>query len=253
MCTVSIVWHAGGVRLVSNRDERRTRARASVPRVHEVGSQRVVYPTDPEGGGTWVGVNSDGLIAALLNRTDSSSAATSAATCRRIESRGAVVPHVLAAATMHQALDRVRDLAGEPFAPFRLALVRHRALWIVTGGGTAGLTIESHPLLTSFVLASSALGDRLVEAPRRMLFHTLQAAHERDPLEAQAVFHRHRWPARPEISVLMSRADARTVSRTRIDVPAGTSMVRTGWGRLRRKTRIALEYCDIADTGDAPC
>jgi len=35
---------------------------------------------------------------------------------------------------------------------------------------------------------------------------------------AQDAFHTHQWPDRPEISVFMERSDARTVSRTRVEV-----------------------------------
>jgi hypothetical protein len=46
----------------------------------------------------------------------------------------------------------------------------------------------------------------------------------------QRVFHRHAWPARPEISVLMSRPDAATVSRTVLDVSDGA--IRMHYSRI---------------------
>jgi hypothetical protein len=251
MCTVSIVSHATGVRLVCNRDEKRTRARALSPRVQEVGGRRVLFPIDPDGGGTWVGVNSSGLVAAVLNRTapvESSSFAPR--TAHQMKSRGAIVPHVLASATLDAAIERTETLSRIPFAPFRLVLLRHRALWIVTGGGDDSLAIERSPLLASFVVASSSLGDRLVEAPRRALFGELASKHPGSPLEAQAAFHAHRWPARPEISVVMSRRDARTVSRTQIDIVAftpGTQAHRS----LPTTPHIEMTYGEISE-GDGP-
>jgi hypothetical protein len=86
-----------------------------------------------------------------------------------------------------------------------------------------------------------------------MLFQKLLAACGCAPLEAQACFHRHRWSARPEISVLMSRADARTVSRTQIDILAGRSKMRADCGLSMTEALIAMEYRELADTGATPC
>jgi hypothetical protein len=248
MCTVSIVLHAGGVRLVCNRDERRTRARALAPRVHDLGGRRALFPVDPDGGGTWVGVNSEGLIAAVLNRTDAGSdAARRARGTPTFASRGAIVPHVLAAATLEEAMDRVASLHHVAFARYRLLVTRHRTLWIVTGGGTDNVRAERQPLLTSFVLASSSLGDRLVEVPRRRLFEHFVVIRRGAPLEAQAAFHAHRWRARPEISVVMSRADARTVSRTQIDIGAHTADGRAARGEASIGKGIAMTYREIPE------
>jgi hypothetical protein len=38
------------------------------------------------------------------------------------------------------------------------------------------------------------------------------------PAVAQDAFHHHQWPGRGELSVLMSRADARTVSITTVEI-----------------------------------
>ena len=52
-----------------NRDERRDRRAATPPAVHRLQHRTAIYPVDPVGGGTWIGVNDAGLAAALLNRT----------------------------------------------------------------------------------------------------------------------------------------------------------------------------------------
>lgn len=249
MCTVSIVSHANGVRLVCNRDEKRARARALTPRLRELGGRCALFPIDADRGGTWVGVNSSGLVAVLLNRTVPAQIGSVAGQpCCGFESRGAIVPHVLTAATIDEAVDRIGTLSKVPFAAFRLLLLRHRALWTLTGGGDDTLAVERTPLLTSVVVASSSLGDHLVEVARQRLFHELLSKYRGSPLEAQSAFHAHQWPARPEISVLMSRHDARTVSRTRIDVVAsrpGAQILRS----LAATPRIEMRYHEIPETG----
>ena len=72
------------------------------------------------------------------------------------------------------------------------------------------------------MFTSSSLGDQIAFTPRQSLFVSLVLGGS-DPLADQAAFHRHRWQARPEISVEMVREDAATVSRTAGEV-RGRSM-----------------------------
>jgi len=68
MCTLSW-WAAETERgVLFNRDEKRTRSHGSAPEISE-GPQgcRILAPKDPDAGGTWIGVNSTGLIVAVLN------------------------------------------------------------------------------------------------------------------------------------------------------------------------------------------
>src|SRR5262249_23772703 len=90
----------------------------------------------------------------------------------------------------------------------RTATVEHRA------GATA---ITQQRLDRPLLFTSSSLGDAIVERPRRGLFERFMRS-RRDPLDAQARFHRHRWPDQPQVSVCMSREDAATVSHTVVDV-----------------------------------
>ncbi len=65
---------------------------------------------------------------------------------------------------------------------------------------------------------SSGLGDARVAA-RLDLFEEMVAGP--GPTAAlQDAFHRHEWPERPEISVMMRRTEARTVSVTTLEVEA---------------------------------
>jgi hypothetical protein len=114
------------------------------------------------------------------------------------------------------------------FAPFRLVGVEP-----VNDAGAAhpfrvrearwDLSTLSHetPELGAACFVSSALGDPLVK-PRLALFEAMVRGPFDAPGPAQALaqdrFHRHVWPGRSEISVLMSRPDARTVSITSVEV-----------------------------------
>jgi len=211
MCTVTIVPRDDGFRLVCNRDERRDRPAATPP--HAPPGWTALYPIDPLGGGTWVGVNAAGLAAAVLNRT-----ADPGAPRRPGESsRGRLVPLVLAHGSMGAAMQEARALDASAFAPFGLVVVHRQAVGVLTSDGRR-LSLETSRLSAPILFTSSSLGDALVDPPRRALFDRLMTGGPGAWLRAQRAFHRHQWPRRLDISVLMARADAGTVSRTAIDV-----------------------------------
>ncbi len=232
MCTVTIIpLHTGGFRLVTNRDERRSRLAALPPRVMPIGvagsaTVRCVWPIDGEAGGTWIGASECGTVLTLLNVNDD---AARAATPPResLRSRGGIVLEVLrglaigergaslpAGARLSAVARLIERMELEVYAPFRLV-----------GACDDGVVefrwdrarLQSRRLnLVPACFVSSGLGDHRVQ-PRLALWDGWLARHGATP-EAQDEFHRHQWPEHHEISVLMSRADARTVSTTAAEI-----------------------------------
>ena len=222
MCTVTVIpLGDAGFRLVTNRDERRDRPAALPPRRTTLPDTGIaaLWPVDPTGGGTWVGVTDLGIAASTLNlnlRPDSETPRPPSA-----RSRGAIIPAILTAPTAADAAEAVRAMRIDAMLPFRLIVVDASESWIARWDGDA-LTIdraESGPVC----LVSSGLGDRLVK-PRLELFDQGVLTPGSTPARQDA-FHAHRWPDRPEISVAMERAAARTVSTTIVEVmPSRVSM-----------------------------
>ena len=70
MCTVTFIPAGGNFFFTSNRDEQAGRQLADFPVVHEVKGQRLLFPKDPQGGGTWIGAHESGHIGVLLNGAD---------------------------------------------------------------------------------------------------------------------------------------------------------------------------------------
>lgn len=222
MCTVSVIEHPGGYRLVTNRDVSRERAEADPPAWHEVsGGVQACWPMDPDGGGTWVGVNDRGVTLCLLNRNLEPTPAPDPDWV----SRGGLIPRLLAVASAPRAIEALIEWGDPRCAPFRLVAVDRtdagvRAIEAVYELGD----IETREFpggrrFRPLCWASSGLGDSRVQV-RVPLFDEMVA---RDPTPgAQDAFHRHQWPDRPELSVLMARPDARTVSITTIEVGTGT-------------------------------
>lgn len=238
MCTVTIIplldprGEPAGLRLATNRDESRLRATAEPPDLHERAGLRCVWPVDPMGGGTWVGVNETGLVAALLNRNDGSPRPTQPAA----RSRGEIVPLLLEQSDVSAAGQVVARLPAAAFLPFTIVATDRRQLVHATSdGGAVRVSQEEHGI-RPLMFTSSGLGDALVEPPRRRLFNAWFGDDPSEWKRLQDAFHRHRWPDAAHLSVRMDRQDARTVSLTTIEV--GPSIVR-------------MSYCEFFPDGTA--
>jgi uncharacterized protein with NRDE domain len=213
MCTVSLIESTRGLRLVANRDEQRSRARALPPvEVDLAGTGlRALMPIDPVSGGTWIAVNTAGLAVALLNVNPPKSDAPAPP-----RSRGEIVPRLAECRSLDALVDRALALDHRVYAPFRLVGARRdHVVEIVPGTRSVHRTKTSVPVM----FTSSGLGDEQVEGPRRELFErTVLDDDTTDLGSRQDRFHAHRWPERPHLSVLMTRPDALTVSRTVVEI-----------------------------------
>lgn len=219
MCTVTVVPHERGVRLVCNRDEQRTRPTALSPRVYDLGERRAVFPVDPRGGGTWVGVNDIGLAAALLNVQRTAPAIDDD---QPKQSRGLVVRELLRSRSLTDAAATVTGLNPHALEPFRVVILHENGVAVVAADETASMRCTRLLLDRPLLFTSSSLGQMLVEPPRQRLFDRMVVRNRNGWLEGQARFHDHQWRRRPEISVRMERRDALTVSRTTIDITNDT-------------------------------
>ena len=208
MCTVSAVFSAdrSALRLMINRDERRLRKQARPPAWFESDGVAAAWPVDQEAGGTWSAVTANGLAFAMLNVSGS---ALSAERDGRQISRGDIIPFLAAAVDTADAERRfVAGPAQWPCRPFKLLVASMNGLLLLTPHAAAEIDAPC-------VLSTSSLGDHLVEEPRRGLFDELLRG-SASAWQAQDRLHQHAWPDRRHLSVLMSRADACTVSRTEI-------------------------------------
>jgi hypothetical protein len=208
MCTVSAAGSPDGaaLRIVINRDERRLRMQARPPVPCSVYGVRALWPVDQEAGGTWTAITENGLAFALLNVA---APGPLPAPGEEPVSRGAVIPYLARSTDVDDAERRfVSGPARWPCRPFKLLVASCDRLVLLTPQGSVDLD-------TPVVLSTSSLGDELVEAPRHALFQELLAS-SGSTWQAQDRLHQHAWPDRRHLSVLMSRSDACTVSRTEI-------------------------------------
>jgi hypothetical protein len=224
MCTVTALprsllsrtWRSDPLllRVACNRDERLTRPAAVPPMLMNAGACSAVMPIDPESGGTWIAANDMGVVLAILNANPGWPVP------RGDVSRGLIIPSLVASTTVSEALRRAQDLRANRYAPFRLLLFDRYQL--VECWPEAGRIRHRRSFLYGAVMrTSSALGDAVVTRPRRALFTRVFHAPD-DPCAAQDRFHEHVWPGREAVSVNMRRPDARTMSRTIVEIGLNT-------------------------------
>ncbi len=218
MCTVTIIPQGPvGFRMLCNRDEQRTRPPAQSPQHVKLDEFDAVMPIDPVGGGTWIAATDHGLVMTLLNM-NLKLASPSLTGASAKESRGWIITELIKSANFERACEGARRIDGGRFNPFRLVIANCEQLAVATCDG-AEVHVERRAMPgRPWMITSSGLGDELVEGPRRELFDGWFGDERAAWGERQRAFHRHAWPEKPELSVCMSRPDARTVSVTSVTV-----------------------------------
>jgi len=226
MCTVTAVLLAQDagrsftgapvLRVICNRDEKRTRTEAIPPVCRRFADRTAILPIDPLSRGTWVGVNDAGLVLCLLNASAPPIPKLGAA----LRSRGDIIPSLLHCESVAEVANRIDCIDPQQFPPFRLLAVSRDQRAVMTADRSQIRVQPTRSMNDPCMLTSSSLGDELVDIPRRELFRELLRSSQ-DLAGAQHRFHTHRWPDRPHLSVHMSRPDARTVSRTIVEVAGG--------------------------------
>jgi hypothetical protein len=211
MCTMSVIRTGRDVlRIVFNRDELLTRPPGLPPMRFRAGRHDAIMPVDPQSQGTWIAASDAGLVLAVLNVNDGTRSVGKV-------SRGRIIPQLLDSCSLREAIDAASELVSNyGFGKFRLIAIDRETCGQLRFDGRQ-IEISFGPTDLPMMFTSSGLGDSLVDPPRRKLFHQL-LGHAMSPRAAQDEFHRHCWPDRPHLSVRMSRADARTVSQTLVEV-----------------------------------
>jgi hypothetical protein len=130
--------------LAANREEDPQRPTAP-PGLHRAGPRRVLCPLDRRHGGTWLGVNDAGVVAALTNLAGVPAPAEA-------RSRGEATLRALAADDAASGVEGVRTLLGvERLRPLQMVIAdARRCFWL-----RHGVTLESRELDDRVVLASN--------------------------------------------------------------------------------------------------
>jgi uncharacterized protein with NRDE domain len=154
VCTLIILLRPGQdwpVLIAANRDELRGRPSAP-PARHWPDRPEVVAGLDVEAGGSWLGCNDHGLVAAVMNRTGTLGARPGK------RSRGELVLEALDHAQADAAAGALADLNPQAYRPFNLVVADpRRAYWLRHGGEGA---VRVHPVPPGLhLLADTELDD----------------------------------------------------------------------------------------------
>ena len=206
MCTVTIQRDKDIVRVTMNRDERHERIETGL---YSDGTQHaLLFPEDGSSGGTWIGVNADGVMACLMNRYDQPPEPS------RI-SRGSIVVDALARGEIahieYWLRNGFRPVRFNPFTLFVVTCQRTLCLeW--TSATCQWLDLPVQPWI--MVTSSSENAVAVTHYRQRQFEHWLkQGAPFRNGI---AGFHFQHDAAALDRSILMSRPHSHTKSLTQI-------------------------------------
>ena len=166
MCTVVILRRPGDawpLLLAGNRDERIDRPWRP-PGRHWPDRPEVVAGLDVEAGGSWLGVNDHGVVAAVLNRVDTLGPLPGK------RSRGELVLEALDHAEAAEAAEALLDLDPRAYRPFNLVVAdAEAAFWLRHAAGD-GAAVEAHPIPPGLsMLSARELNDTASPRLRRYL------------------------------------------------------------------------------------
>jgi transport and Golgi organization protein 2 len=218
MCTLSYLLTAQGYELFFNRDEQHSRPVALKPKMET--QAQAIYPIDPQGQGTWLAVNKNGLSLALLNFYQ----ACDNTTVQAFVSRGQLIPQLMK--KLNQASNANKNSTTESlllltdltvYQPFQLAIfprnltaTTNKVLFFQWNGDKLVLTNKEQPF------TSSGVKFEYVEQRRKDKFNQLVCPKNANREQFKA-FHLSQ-ETQGEYSVNMSRFDAKTVSISHICV-----------------------------------
>lgn len=205
MCTLTWLTHARGYEIFFNRDEQHSREEALPP--HYDATLDCLMPTDPQGQGTWISVNSSGLTLALLNRYPEREL-----NIKTPISRGRIIPALIRANELREVYSWLSSLVGPSVPPFLLFAIAHPhspkvAAWTWDGQNLTQASTRP-PLVSSSVQLGHANHDR--QALYQLM--NLDAGSSADHF----IYHQSHFPTQNATSVCMHRQDARTVSLSHI-------------------------------------
>ena len=149
MCTVILLRRPDArwpLLLAANRDERFERA-WDAPARHWQDRPEVIAGRDREAGGTWLGVNDHGVVAAILNRSGSLGPAADKRT------RGELVLDALDFASARDAAEALAELDAGAYKSFNLVIADHTDAFWLKGLGHGAPIVTPAPLGVSILTA----------------------------------------------------------------------------------------------------
>lgn len=226
MCTVSWLVDSDGYQLFFNRDEQRSRSRALAPQALQQKHCKVLMPIDPDGGGSWISVNDQGLSLCLLNFYQGKRPTGV------LKSRGQLLKSLSALPTQPDITTELSNTNLHQYAPFTLltfTLDQHPQ-GLQWDGSTLTILCIKSPMTSSSVAFDAVYSARqrnfahlglTPDANQLLTFHSShQSVDQPDKHSLSDNYQREEsgQTIQGELSVCMHRDDAQTVSFSHIEV-----------------------------------
>jgi len=210
MCTISFFPNqVEGYLLAMNRDEQHSRPAATELRRED----GISYPVDPQGGGTWIGVSDRGMAITLLNRYSHGQVDSS----KQYKSRGTIIPPLLKMESLDRVLGSIQRLDIREFPSFSLVLFDPRERKVVLFESDGNELISREFGWVPYFLTSSAFETQGIISYRKKLFESFLTHFPKIIKDKVVDFHLTQTPGQEARSILMSQAEARTVSFSLIE------------------------------------
>lgn len=212
MCLLAIQYRLvpeAPVLIAANREERYDRG--STPPSIQSGKPRVLCGLDEEAGGTWLGVNQNGMVCGVANRPKSMPTFIS-------RSRGLLCRDMLRAASAHDAMTMcMEELHSGKYNGANFVCADSESGWVVHGGDEINAVALSEGLN---IISNSDLNDprdaRVQLAHRLLTLQTLDSPVKFLAIASKVFARPPSEPGRP--SIVVREAEFGTVSSTLISL-----------------------------------
>ncbi len=216
MCTISFYPITDSYYFLSmNRDEARTRTSALPPHTSYSGKTLYIRPLDGEKGGTWIGVNQQGLSMCVMNwygaqQPDGDS--------NYFISRGWIIPNLMDSVDLNDCDKQLHQLVNQKIRPFRLLAVQPDPIQVKEWYWDMNqLQTKALPAKQS-IWTSSGWEPEHVHRVRKRVFENFWKAQDEVTFDKIKALHATQLPEPGPLAISMSHPKAMSVSNTIIEV-----------------------------------
>jgi len=244
MCTITWYIKDDEYAVFFNRDEKKWRQEAIPPQFFY--NRTAIMPIDPDGNGTWIGVNQYGYSFCLLNNYQADAIHhPEPSKGVKFLTRGKLIPDILQLDSLSAIYDYLEHIDYGQFRPFLLVIFAPPLIFtnqvevpVYSWNGVEGKFVElKQPII------STAIKFQQAKQYRVGLFQQLIAGRQVNR-ESHFHFHRSHEPEAGPLSVCMHRDDASSVSFSHISVADSIRFFyQSGFPcQINKATELSLEF-----------
>jgi uncharacterized protein with NRDE domain len=211
-----------------NRDENIARGSEISPKIYNSS----IYPKDSKANGTWIAVNKNGIIFALMNSYEKTNITPKI-------SRGTIIPLLSETKNIESSIDKLKTIIDENYAPFTLILCDKKNIKKVHWNGD-NINYHNHSKQQWQYFTSSSWNEDGVFEYRKEKFNKWLVNKNFDE-NGIPTFHKECDKGMEQYCVLVKRKTVETVSITQIEID-DANKIRLSYLNLKEKTPLQNYY-----------